>query len=95
MGHVRSHEHIQDDFRVCTHYGVIKRDEKVVCPVDETGSFTNEVTDFKGQYVKVTTALSRRSCDSIDFPANTSCGSTIRIDFYFLLDCRQRNSENA
>lgn len=50
---MRSHDHVQDDFRVCTHYGVIKRDEKVVCPVDETGCFTSEVTDFKGQYVKV------------------------------------------
>ena len=53
VDHVRSHDHIQDDFRVCTHYGIIKRDEKVVCPVDETGCFTSEVTDFKGQYVKV------------------------------------------
>ena len=51
--HVRWHEHTQDDFRVCTHYGIIKRDEKVVCPVDETGCFTSKVTDFKGQYVKV------------------------------------------
>ena len=45
----------QDDFRVCTHYGVIKKGELVVCPVDETGCFTSEVTDFKGQYVKVKT----------------------------------------
>ena len=53
MDHVSSNDHIWDDFRVCTHYGVIKRDDKVVCPVDETGCFTDEVTDFKGQYVKV------------------------------------------
>jgi len=32
---------------------VIRKDEQVVCPVDETGCFTSEVTDFKGQYVKV------------------------------------------
>ena len=50
---VSSHDHVQDDFRVCTQYGVIKRDDKVVCPVDETGCFTDEVADFKGQYVKV------------------------------------------
>ena len=50
---MRPRDHLQDDFRVCTHYGIIKRDEKVVCPVDETGCFTSEVTDFKGQYVKV------------------------------------------
>ncbi|XP_065901118.1 isoleucine--tRNA ligase, cytoplasmic-like isoform X2 [Dysidea avara] len=42
----------EDDFRVCTHYGVIRKDEQVVCPVDETGCFTSQVTDFKGQYVK-------------------------------------------
>ena len=38
---------------MCTHYGVFKKDEKVVCPVDETGCFTSEVTHFKGQYMKV------------------------------------------
>ena len=38
---------------MCAHYGIIKRDEKVVCPVDETGCFTSEVNDLKGQYVKV------------------------------------------
>ena len=53
MDYVSPHDHAQDDFKVCTHYGVIKRDDKVVCPVDETGCFTDEVTDFKGQYVKV------------------------------------------
>ncbi|XP_065901087.1 isoleucine--tRNA ligase, cytoplasmic-like isoform X3 [Dysidea avara] len=42
----------EDDFRVCTHYGVIRKDEQVVCPVDETGCFTSQVTDFMGQYVK-------------------------------------------
>ena len=52
----------QDDFRVCTHYGIIKRDEKVVCPVDETGCFTSEVTDFKGQYVKVIIMLCLYNC---------------------------------
>ena len=27
--------------------------EGVVCPVDPSGKFTDEVTDYKGQYVKV------------------------------------------
>ena len=43
----------EDDFRVCLKFGVLKKGEGVVCPVDETGKFTNEVVDFKGQYVKV------------------------------------------
>ena len=33
--------------------GVIKKGEKVPCPVDNQGQFTEEVTDFKGLYVKV------------------------------------------
>ena len=54
----------EDDFRVCQHYGIIKKGEKVVCPVDPSGRFTEEVTDFKGQYVKVRLALMvDRSCE--------------------------------
>ena len=30
-----------------------RRGDTVVCPVDSSGLFTEEVTDFKGQYVKV------------------------------------------
>ena len=62
MDHVRSHEHTQDDFRVCTHYGIIKRDEKVVCPVDETGCFTSKVTNFKGKYVEVIITVLIQHC---------------------------------
>ena len=43
----------EDDFRVCQHYGIIKKGDSVVCPVDASGRFTEEVLDFKGQYVKV------------------------------------------
>lgn len=32
--------------------GIITKDD-VICPVDESGRFTEEVTDFAGQYVKV------------------------------------------
>lgn len=42
----------EDDFRVCTGYGIFKKGDNVVCPVDASGCFTPEVTDFKGQYVK-------------------------------------------
>ncbi len=44
----------EDDFRVCLRFGILKKGEGVVCPVDATGRFTAEVTDFQGQYVKVT-----------------------------------------
>ena len=33
--------------------GVIKKGEGLVCPIDDNGRFTAEVTDFAGQYVKV------------------------------------------
>lgn len=41
-----------DDYRVCLAHGVIRRGEAVVCPVDDNGNFTDDVTDFKGRYVK-------------------------------------------
>ncbi|KAM3878504.1 isoleucine--tRNA ligase, cytoplasmic [Diretmus argenteus] len=41
-----------DDYRVCTEYNIIQRDQAPICPVDASGCFTAEVTDFVGQYVK-------------------------------------------
>ncbi|XP_061147460.1 isoleucine--tRNA ligase, cytoplasmic [Syngnathus typhle] len=41
-----------DDYRVCTEYKIIQRDQVPICPVDASGCFTSEVTDFAGQYVK-------------------------------------------
>ncbi|XP_059185141.1 isoleucine--tRNA ligase, cytoplasmic [Centropristis striata] len=41
-----------DDYRVCTEYKIIQRDQAPICPVDSSGCFTSEVTDFAGQYVK-------------------------------------------
>lgn len=40
------------DFQTCLENGVITRDMKPVCPVDECGKFKEEVSDFKGIYVK-------------------------------------------
>ncbi|VDK55963.1 unnamed protein product [Anisakis simplex] len=40
------------DFQTCLENGVITRDMKPVCPVDECGKFKEEVSDFKGMYVK-------------------------------------------
>nr|XP_057911034.1 isoleucine--tRNA ligase, cytoplasmic [Doryrhamphus excisus] len=41
-----------DDYRVCTEYNIIQRDQAPICPVDASGCFTSEVPDFAGQYVK-------------------------------------------
>ena len=43
----------EDDYRVCLSAGVITKDMDMVCPVDASGRFTEPVTHFKGQYVKV------------------------------------------
>lgn len=44
----------EDDYRVCLEHGVITRDQKImVCPVDASGYFTEPVTHFIGQHVKV------------------------------------------
>uniref|UniRef100_A0A7E4W0U0 Isoleucine--tRNA ligase, cytoplasmic n=1 Tax=Panagrellus redivivus TaxID=6233 RepID=A0A7E4W0U0_PANRE len=40
------------DYTTCLENGVITKNMKVVCPVDEKGLFTSEVTDYEGQYVK-------------------------------------------
>ncbi|VDP12826.1 unnamed protein product [Onchocerca flexuosa] len=40
------------DFQTCLDNGVITRDMKPICPVDECGRFKDEVVDFCGQYVK-------------------------------------------
>ncbi|PKU36303.1 isoleucine--trna cytoplasmic [Limosa lapponica baueri] len=42
-----------DDYRVCMDFNIIQKDSVPVCPVDASGCFTAEVTDFAGQYVKV------------------------------------------
>ncbi|KAM4722099.1 isoleucine--tRNA ligase, cytoplasmic [Rhinophrynus dorsalis] len=41
-----------DDYRVCMDFNIIQKDSMPVCPVDASGCFTKEVTDFAGQYVK-------------------------------------------
>lgn len=42
----------EDDHRVCLAAKIIFKDGDIVCPVDESGRFTREVTHFAGQYVK-------------------------------------------
>lgn len=43
----------QDDYRVCLTSGIVKKGGKLPCPVDASGKFTSEVSDFQGQHVKV------------------------------------------
>ncbi|KIH68320.1 isoleucine--tRNA ligase [Ancylostoma duodenale] len=40
------------DYQICLENGIITKDMKIICPVDESGRFTQEVTDFAGVYVK-------------------------------------------
>ncbi|KAF2352075.1 Isoleucine-tRNA ligase type 2 [Trinorchestia longiramus] len=42
----------EDDFRVCLRYGIITKDQRPLCPVDEAGCFTDEVQHFQGLHVK-------------------------------------------
>ncbi|CCW63307.1 unnamed protein product [Phytomonas sp. EM1] len=42
----------EDDYNACLEHGIIEEDGNVVCPVDENGAFTKEVTDYVGRYVK-------------------------------------------
>ncbi|XP_067934443.1 isoleucine--tRNA ligase, cytoplasmic-like [Watersipora subatra] len=42
----------EDDYRVCMANKVIEKDGEIICPVDECGCFTAEVTDFAKMYVK-------------------------------------------
>ncbi|KAH0838973.1 Isoleucine--tRNA ligase, cytoplasmic [Fonsecaea pedrosoi] len=42
----------EEDFRVAMENGIISHDHLPPNPVDETGRFTKEVTDFAGQHVK-------------------------------------------
>ncbi|KAI6654163.1 Isoleucine--tRNA ligase, cytoplasmic [Oopsacas minuta] len=42
----------EDDYRICLANQVFLKDEGVVCPVDESGLFTLEITEYAGVYVK-------------------------------------------
>ena len=43
----------EDDHRIALAYEVISEDEMPPCPIDDAARFTSEVSDFAGQYVKV------------------------------------------
>ena len=37
---------------MCLAHGVIRKGEKLVCPIDDNGRFTDEVPDYVGKFVK-------------------------------------------
>lgn len=47
----------EDDHRISIANGVLRPDEMPPCPIDDSGKFTQEVSDFAGQYVKVHISL--------------------------------------
>lgn len=42
----------EEDFNVCLKHGIIVKGGKIVCPIDDNGCFTSEVSDYSGVYVK-------------------------------------------
>lgn len=42
----------EDDYRVCLKAGIISKSSVIICPLDDSGRFTNEVKDLTGLYVK-------------------------------------------
>lgn len=42
----------EDDYRVCLLHNVITKDQEPICPVDESGKFTDPIKDFLGLHVK-------------------------------------------
>lgn len=44
--------HGEEDFNICTKWGIIDAKNPPPCPLDDRGRFTDEVPDFAGLYVK-------------------------------------------
>uniref|UniRef100_A0A7S2AHV0 isoleucine--tRNA ligase n=1 Tax=Octactis speculum TaxID=3111310 RepID=A0A7S2AHV0_9STRA len=42
----------EDDYRVCIANGIIKKGGQLPCPVDVNGCYTDEVSEWKGMFVK-------------------------------------------
>lgn len=73
----------QDDYRVCVDFNIIQKDSPPVCPVDASGCFTEEVTDFAGQYVKVCISVASSYCFSdVSFIILLSLISFLLNSFY-------------
>ncbi|KAJ8896030.1 hypothetical protein PR048_001371 [Dryococelus australis] len=62
----------EDDYRIALEAGIITRDQKMVCPVDDRGCFTEPVTDFLGQYIKDADKNVIKYLKNIDLLVNSS-----------------------
>ncbi|KAJ3333184.1 isoleucine--tRNA ligase [Blyttiomyces sp. JEL0837] len=59
----------ESDFRVCKDHNVVT-EEDLPCPIDSAGNFTEEVTDYKGMYIK--------DADKVIIKDFKTCGRLIR-----------------
>eukprot|EP00962_Isochrysis_galbana_P037361 scaffold13021_cov127-Isochrysis_galbana.AAC.10 len=62
----------EEDYKVCLASGVTRLGEKLVCPVDADGRFTDEVPEFKGMGVK--------DSDRLIIPHLKAKGRVVRVD---------------
>lgn len=76
-----------DDHRVLLAHGVISAEEMPPCPIDDSGRFTSEVTDFVGQHVKVCTLHSRITKHLISFPKGCGQGDSEGFEGEGSVDC--------
>jgi len=42
----------EEDYKACISNGVVRKGQKLVCPLDANGRFTDEVPEFQGRFVK-------------------------------------------
>lgn len=49
--------------------GIITKDQEMICPVDATGHFTDDIVDFKKEYVKV--------CDNYCYDSGYLCNTYV------------------
>ncbi|QLG74830.1 hypothetical protein HG535_0H01570 [Zygotorulaspora mrakii] len=70
----------EEDYNVCLEMGVISADGSIPNPVDDTGKFTSEVTDFAGKYVK---DADKEIIKSLTATGNLLLASQIRHSYPF------------
>lgn len=66
-----------DDHEIAKRYGIVPQDEIPPCPVDDSGRFTDEVTDFVGQHVKVSDQRAQTCRGIADLLAGRAAGSRL------------------
>jgi isoleucyl-tRNA synthetase len=75
----------EDDNRVCLAAGLINKQGPIVCPIDASGKYTSEVTDFVGQYVKdADKHIIKNIKDKNRLFSQSTCQVNILFFLYFL-----------